>query len=136
MTSSWTVQDSLALSVALVARDGHRMELRGAERVEAIRVMAAEEVSTADMADRLRMARPQVTRIAREHGIEIARPRVPWWVALVAPSQSNRRKAKETAAREDYLERINNCDHSVPADRGPGSGVDLWRMRSGSARDQ
>lgn len=85
--TTWTLQDSLELSVALVARDGHRVRLRGQERIEAIRAMATAGHGSAAMADRLCITADQVSRIARQHGIAIPRFS-PWWMGLVAPSRS------------------------------------------------
>ena len=97
----WTEQDSINLTAKMVAHDGHRMALRGAEREAALRMMAALGLDRKTIADRLRMTVYQVGRAARYYGITLL-PTVPpqhWTVAIYEPSKHPDRVRERAHAR-------------------------------------
>lgn len=101
---SWSIEDSRALSVALVVRDGHRLPLRGVEREVAVEAMIARGLDAETMAERLRITPDALRAFARHHNIAIpkANPQ-PWWVAIAQPSRTSaaqRRQRREQADRQ------------------------------------
>lgn len=101
---SWTIEDSRALSIALVVRDGHRLPLRGIEREAAVEAMIARGLDAETMAERLRITPDALRAFARHHNIVIpkANPQ-PWWVAVAQPSGTSaarRRQTREQTARQ------------------------------------
>lgn len=80
--SEWTNHDSVDLSVTLVAHDGHRLPLRGAERVAAIQIMVRLQVPAAEMARRLCVGREALATAARRAGIELPQEDLRRWVVI------------------------------------------------------
>lgn len=81
--NAWTEQDSVDLTIALVADDGHRMPLVGPERRAAVERMVATGVDHDTMAARLYITPTQLTRWAYRVGFQLPKPE-PAWTALIA----------------------------------------------------
>lgn len=101
----WTEQDSRALTVALVAIDGHRIALRGAEKTEAVQIMVGRGLDTETIAERLRTTPERLRPWARRHGIELPpmRPPQEWWVTAAWPSMSSTARARQRRERAARL---------------------------------
>lgn len=86
--SDWTDTDSVTLSAALVAHDGHRMRLRGPERETAVRLMVDRGLDGRTMAHRLCLDYDAFRTWASRNGIRIPRPEHPeaWARAVLEPS--------------------------------------------------
>lgn len=97
----WTEQDSINLTASLVAHDGHRMALLGAEREAALRMMAALGLDRATMATRLRLTIGQVNRAASYYRIKLPSMIAPqhWAVAVVEPSKDLKHRRAKKAQR-------------------------------------
>lgn len=98
--STWTEQDSLNLTVALVVEDGYRMPLVGAERLAAVQQMIAAGMDSRSVADRLCISLDQLRNWSRAEGIRWPGRTQGWWVAVAQPSGSAEAKARRKAARE------------------------------------
>lgn len=96
----WTEQDSINLSAALVAQDGYRMPLTGAERRAAVEQMIAAGMDSRAVADRLCITVQQLWTWSRGEGIRWPGRKQGWWVAVAQPSGSPEAKARRKAARE------------------------------------
>lgn len=96
--STWTEQDSIALSAILVARDRCRMPLQGAERRAAVELMLSDGTPVEAMATRLNLSAKQLRDWCSDNNITLpGRRRTDWWVLVAAPSYGvpgpGRRKA-------------------------------------------
>lgn len=67
---SWSEQESIRVSASLVAHDGHRLHLRGAERTEAIRIMSELGLTPDVMAHRLCITLTTLQRAANRAKIQ------------------------------------------------------------------
>lgn len=95
--STWSEKDSIDLSARLVAHDGYRMPLVGAERRAAAEQMIGLGMNTRAMADRLCIGMEEMRRWLHEQGLRAPQPRQAWWVVVAQPSQAAASKARRKA---------------------------------------
>lgn len=98
-TATWTEQDSIRLSAELVARDGHRIALRGAERKAAIELMVELGVERRVMAERLRISIQELARSGARLGVRVPRsPGAHWTLAMADSSKTLERRRESMRA--------------------------------------
>lgn len=100
---AWTEADSRNLTVALVAIDGYRMQLAGADRAAAVRTMVARGLDTETIAYRLHLEVRALQQFALRHRIALppAKPPQPWWVAVATPSSATRARRRQKQAQRE-----------------------------------
>jgi hypothetical protein len=107
MKNTWTEEDSIQLTAALVVLDGHRMSLTTTERITAVRLGVQHGLSRDVIAERIGVTLKTLSKIAYRHHIQLPVLVQPErWAAIVNASatpaaqtaRSRRRKQLATAA--------------------------------------
>lgn len=93
------------IAINLVALDGHKMKLKGEDRLEAIRMMAARNVSRQHMAWRLGITVDSLERVVRGKNIKLPTTIQPahWTVDYL--ERRDKPAARERARRKRERER-------------------------------
>jgi hypothetical protein len=78
MIETWGEDDSIVLTVALVVDDGHRMRVRGAERIAVVRAMSSRGATLKEIAHRTESDPADISRLSRRLSLPLARR--PSWV--------------------------------------------------------
>lgn len=99
----FSADESLALTVALVARDGHSMRVRRCETAAVVREMARLGLRPSEMAARLQLKPGTIRSIAKRNNIEV-RPEIDpqhWTVDKHDRTKSERGRRWRQAQRKE-----------------------------------
>jgi len=97
-----TAVDTIDISVGLIL-DGHRLALRGPERVAAIHAMSERGLPLHVIAARLCLPVDTARTACNRAGVTFPPPPQPWWVAYIEPSRARGYRTRRQPSIVDPL---------------------------------